>query len=305
MTLRLVAMRLLAVCLSPLLVMPAAYAQEVTHTFHNLTVNGNLEGVNKKQWPDQLVLITHGTLSANNRSTYRNLQSLLKDEYHLPSLAINLSLGLDNRHGEYDCALPHRHTNTEAMDEIASWLAWLKEKGVKHVTLVGHSRGGNQTAWLLSEKPHPMVSGAVLMAPSTWNKNTVDDNYKDTSDTAFHRIYQKAKVWIKEGHGDHLLKHVNFLHCKGTDVEARTFVDYYQPDPRFDTPTLLKTIQTPVLVLIGSDDTVVPDLAQKMAAVHNPNVTTHVIEDAGHFFRDFALEDVAKAINGFVQSHEH
>lgn len=47
----------------------------------------------------------------------------------------------------YDCAKPHRHRLVDALDEIAAWVDWLKQRGASDIVLLGHSRGGNQAAW--------------------------------------------------------------------------------------------------------------------------------------------------------------
>ena len=46
----------------------------------------------------------------------------------------------------YDCATPHTHRHADAVEEIGAWLGWLQSQGVAKVALLGHSRGGNQTA---------------------------------------------------------------------------------------------------------------------------------------------------------------
>ena len=53
-----------------------------------------------------------------------NLQDVLT-ERGFNTLAITLSLGISDRKGIYDCAQPHRHLHTDALDEISAWLQWV------------------------------------------------------------------------------------------------------------------------------------------------------------------------------------
>ncbi|SDX57416.1 hypothetical protein SAMN05421783_1381, partial [Thiocapsa roseopersicina] len=122
-----------------------AAAEEVTLTDQGLTLNANLEttGADWQQGP--VVLMTHGTLAHGGMEIMQTLQSALL-ERGISSLSMTLSLGLDNRSGMYDCAVTHTHLHTDAVGEIGAWLGWLQSQGVEEVALLGHSRGGNQSA---------------------------------------------------------------------------------------------------------------------------------------------------------------
>ena len=86
-------------------------------------------------WPQgPVLLMTHGTLAHNKMEIMATLQTLFA-ERGLSSLAISLSLGLDDRTGMYDCATPHRHRHADALGEIGAWLRWLKEQGAEPVSL--------------------------------------------------------------------------------------------------------------------------------------------------------------------------
>ena len=62
----------------------------------------------------------------------------------------------------YDCATPHRHRHTDAMAEIGAWLDWLKAQGAEQVALLGHSRGGNQTARFAAATADPVVTNVIV-----------------------------------------------------------------------------------------------------------------------------------------------
>ena len=122
-----------------------AHANEVTQPFKGITLNANLELAKDKKPADGVILITHGGLAHRGMELVTNLQKLLKERGY-NTLAINLSLGLNDRHGMYDCMVTQRHYNDDAADEIGAWVGWLKKQGATRVALLGHSRGGTQTA---------------------------------------------------------------------------------------------------------------------------------------------------------------
>ena len=121
-------------------------ADEVKLQHDGMTLNASLV-TSADSWPaGPVVLMTHGTLAHRGMEIMAGLQDMLS-ERGISSLAINLSLGLDDRSAAmYDCATPHSHRHTDAVAEIGAWLEWLKGQGVKKIALLGHSRGGNQTA---------------------------------------------------------------------------------------------------------------------------------------------------------------
>ena len=161
--------------------------QTIEQNGTNLSVSANLLMADGKTMQDDMVLLTHGTLTHMERSTYAALQKNLA-ALGVSSLAINLSLGVDNRQGEYDCAVPHKHQHTDALQEIGVWLDWLQKQGANQITLAGHSRGGNQTAWFASENDSDAFKKVVLIAPGFEAPKPAD-------------FLAKAKEMQKEGEG--------------------------------------------------------------------------------------------------------
>ena len=75
-----------------------ASAEEIKLQHAGLTINANLVAA-QDDWQDgTVVLITHGTTGHYGMETIATLQSLLAKR-GLTSIAPNLSLGLDDRHG--------------------------------------------------------------------------------------------------------------------------------------------------------------------------------------------------------------
>jgi hypothetical protein len=152
----------------------AAAAEEVTLTDRGLVLYANLETTGTDWQQGLVVLMTHGTLAHGGMEIMQTLQSVLQ-ERGISSLSMTLSLGLDDRSGMYDCATPHTHLHTDA---VGAWLGWLQSQGVEEVPLLGHSRGGNQSARFAAEHPDAPRDAAILIAPQTWSETAAVQDYE-------------------------------------------------------------------------------------------------------------------------------
>ncbi len=88
--------------------------------------------------------------------------------------------------------------------------------------------------------------------------------------------------------------------CGPVKVRAKSFLNYHDADPRLDTPSLLLQIVLPTLVIAGSVDTNVPDVAPRTRPYVDADTRLVVIAGADHFFLDFLGEDAADAIAKFL-----
>jgi pimeloyl-ACP methyl ester carboxylesterase len=278
------------------------HANEVTQSYKGLTLNANLVLAADKKVADGVIVITHAGLANRDMELYVHLQKLFKERGY-STLAINLSLARNNRHGMYDCKLTHRHRYTDAADEIGAWTDWLVRQGTQRVILLGHSRGGAETALYAAERDKPQVKAVILLAPDTRETNDAIA-YQAHYKKPLAPILNMASRRVRQGRDDTLLKHVDFLYCPDTSTTADTFVSYYGPDPRLDTAYLLPKIRKPVLlVLAGSDEVVVNNL--KFASlVDTKQIPIQVIEGADHFFRDLNADDAVDAIDAFLRASD-
>ncbi|MBT3990776.1 MAG: alpha/beta hydrolase [Rhodospirillaceae bacterium] len=278
-----------------------AQAETIRLPFNGLNLIGEFVLGDNRKPTDRTILVLHGTLAHLGMETIKNLQGVLK-ERGLNSLAINLSFGLNNRTGMYKCDVPHRHLYGDAIPELTHWLGWLKKKGIKDVTLFGHSRGGGQAALFGATSDHQLVKRLVLLAPATWNKQRVANGFKRSHKRPLADVLKEAHALVKAGKGKDYMKGTGILYCPGADVTAESFLSYYQPSTRYDTPTQLAKIKRPVLVVAGGQDKVVRDIAQrtKPIAAARDNIHLVVVDDAGHFFLDLYAEDVVDAMEEFL-----
>lgn len=274
-------------------------AEEIAGKIDGLAVTANLETTGEDWTHGPVLLMTHGTLAHNRMEIIRTLQQVFKERGY-SSLAINLSLGLSGRKGMYDCPTPHDHRHTDAMDEIGFWLDWLKGRGVESAVLLGHSRGGNQTAWFAAERDDPAIKGVILVAPPVWSAEAEAAHYTKDYGKALAPLLADARKRVDDGRGDEMMD-VDFIYCKDTRATARAFVSYYEADERRNTPSLVKKIEKPVLVFAGSEDKVVEGLIEAMEPVAAAdNVRFEVLDGADHFFRDLWSEDIGDVGAEFI-----
>ena len=280
-----------------------ALAAEVTLPYKGLTLNADLRLAQGKTLADGVILITHGSLAHRDMEMLVALRNLLRDKAY-NTLAINLSLGVNNRQGMYDCKITHRHLNDDAPHEIGAWVEWLKNKGASHIAVLGHSRGGTQTALFAAEHDNPLLKAVILLAPAT-QQNTSAATYQERYHKPIAPLLAKARKLVKQGKGDTVLARANLLSCSNTSVTAASFVSYYGQDKRHDTLYLLPKISKPTLVVVGSNDEVVAGLDKKVAPLADgKRIQLKVIDDADHFFRDLYGEDVVDTINAFLKDQQ-
>ena len=285
------------------LIVGLARADEVTLPYKGLTLNANLELARNKTISNGVILITHGGLAHRDMEIITYLQKLLNERGY-NTLAINLSLGLNNRHGRYDCAVTQRHTNDDAADEIGTWVDWLKKEGATRVALLGHSRGGAQTALYAARPGNTLVKAVVLISPAT-RDNTSAVAYLSNFQQPLAPLLEQAQKLRQSGKGNAVLNKVGLMTCRDTSATADSFVSYYAPEAqavRLDTPTLLSKITQPVLVVVASNDTIVVGLERKIAPLADgKHVQMKVIQGADHLYRDLSTDDAVDAIDAFLK----
>lgn len=279
----------------------SAHADEIAiSNADGLGLTANLELADGKTLADGVVLLTHGTLAHNKMEIIVALQDGLK-ERGISSLAPTLSLGVANRTGMYDCAVPTTHKHKDALDELGLWVGWLKDQGAANVVLAGHSRGGNQTAWFASREPESVVSKVVLIAPATYDVADAAAGFEKTHKRPLKEAMAEAQALVDTGKGDTMMKGMGVLYCPGADVTAASFTSYYEVDDRMHTPNLMGLIGKPTLVIAGSEDTVVAGLIEATQPLADAGkVELVVIDGADHFFRDLFADDVADAMEAFI-----
>lgn len=157
--------------------------------------------------------------------------------------------------------------------------------------LIGHSRGGSQMASFAVENPD-QIKATFLIAPLVWDKNQVHNAYRPLSKTT---LAQQLEI-IKNQPLDNL-SNQNVFHCLNAKVSGEAFLSYYDELPNKNTPSLIKSISVPTKIYLGDNDPLTKwFMSQESIISGNNMISTMMIEDADHFFRDFAVEDVVSDI---------
>jgi pimeloyl-ACP methyl ester carboxylesterase len=268
---------------------PVLAAAEPVQIKPSLTrLNANLElPEGKKLAGENVVVLVHGTLSHDRQETMAALQKNLRDR-GVASLAITLSLGIDDRQGPRACDVVHDYALAGAQREIRLWIEWLNAQRAKSIDLLGFSRGGAQVAAMGPELP--TVRRIVLVAPTFATALEQAAIYERTFG---HPLAPEMEAARKEP----LQKRtVDFLTCKQAPVLNATFLDAYTELP----PRLAAKTGHPTLVVVAGKDEVVPDLGGRLPS----DIRPVVIDGASHFFPDLYGEEAADVIAKFLTADQ-
>ncbi len=276
-------------------------AEQVSLEYLGLGLTANLELAHGKSLKgDGAVLLVHDTLGHSGMELMAALQDSLRD-IGVNSLAITLGLGMDKRRGMFDCKMEQDHRHEDAVDEIATWVQWLKEKGAGSITVAGHGRGANQVALYAINRADKAVKRAVLMSPMMQSEGKVEAEYRARFGRSLRDELAKAEELVAAEQGNQLVDVPGFLTCISPQVTAGAFANYYGVNPKFKTTNLLQSIKIPVLIEVGDADPVLDDIKAaepEFAAIKT--VSLAVISGANQDFSDSGAEELARKIKEFI-----
>jgi pimeloyl-ACP methyl ester carboxylesterase len=275
---------LVALALATLAAAGDAAAEPVQVKLGALRLNGNLEIASDTNLTEGVAIVVHGALGHHAEPTVAALQRTLKVR-GIATLAITLSLGVDDRKGPRACEVPHAYGQGELAAEIERWVEWLAHHHVRRVDYIGWSRGGAQLVdFLQRQKGGRRV---VLLAPTLLPAAEISAGYRKAHDKDLAIALEAARARPREQ------RRVDFLACRQAMVQGSTFLEAYRELPASSVASIVQ--QT--LVVIAGNDEVVPDLETRLPAT----VKHVVIDGADHAFRDAAAEDAADAIAEFLR----
>jgi pimeloyl-ACP methyl ester carboxylesterase len=277
-----------------------APADEVQIRHTGKTLNANLEIADGKTLGDGVIVIVHALMQHYDTGIIRGLQKRLSDAGR-NSLAITLSMGIDDRRGSYECTTPHRYLFQDAVDEGLAWLAWLKSQGAGQVVMLGHSLGANQVLKLTVEHYDPQISALVLLSPMTMGVERLHDAYRARYRENLDKVIGQAKALIARGKGGELMR-TDIHICPQAEVAPATLLDYYGGEPLHADPTThLSRVAVPVYIVAGSADERQPNVAAFLERfVDDEKIFLYTVESAGHFFRDLNLDEATEETIEFL-----
>lgn len=249
-----------------------------------LRLNANLELPEGKTEADGVAILLHGTLSHHRQETIAALQQNLKAR-GIGTLAITLSLGIDDRQGPRACDVLHDYALAGVRRELLLWLAWLDGHGAKPIDLIGFSRGGAEIALVVRDLSP--VRKVVLVAPAFASADELAEGYQRSFGQPLGPLLDAARE-APLGKST-----VDFLLCRQAPVLGATFLNAYRELP----VRLAADTGRPTLVVIAGKDEIARDLGTRLPS----EVRRVTIDGAGHFFPDLYGEDAADAIAKFLK----
>ena len=280
----------------------SAEAEVVTQQFRGLTLNANLEIAENMDLTNGMVLIVHGLMGHSRMEIIETAQQALLGNGK-SSLAINLSLGVNNRKGFFDCTWPHRYGQDDALDEISAWVSWLRAKGVKEIVLMAHSRGANEAMVYTVKQKDPEITHLAMLAPGTDDsKQRFEERYGSIFDETMERVEKERDA----GRGNELIENVDFWWCPRATVTPNTFFSFYSENSKYrNFKYYLPRTQVPTLIITASADERIPDSAKQVTPYIDGKKIQHVvIEGSGHFFMDFNIEEAVESMLEFLAATE-
>jgi len=262
----------------------AAWAEPVQVKLGTVRLNGNLEVPEGRSLTDGVAIILHSALGHHGEPTVAALQRNLKVR-GLATLAITLSLGIDDRKGPRACDVPHAYSDADVTAELDRWVEWVAKNSVRGIDFVGFSRGGAQLVDFLQKQKGGRR--AILLAPALPAQADMAAAYRRAFGQELAIALEAARAKPKE------LRRVDYLGCRQAMVLGSTFIEAYRPVP----PEAIANIVQQTLVVLAGNDDAVPDLEPRL-----PSTVRHVvIEGSDHNFRDLNGEDAADAIAEFLR----
>ena len=261
---------------------------------------------------DVAVVLLHGTLAHNRMEIINTFATLISQEYGYPVLTPNLSLNDKERMGEKiqtstkgyatltACDIEHTHKYEDAALELGTWVEYLKQEGFEKILVSGHSRGGRQVSAFLVGNDEPSIIGGVLIASGlSRSERNIEKYKKDTGLDLTQLLTQFSKL-----SPDQYVDVPKFIYCDKPRVTAGAFISEYADNPAHSAPYNVQKIKNiPILVIGGSEDTVVPNIEADFEALNDQrNLSVQVIEGADHFFRDLYADDAAAMIVDLIES---
>ena len=278
----------LLLCLLILFQVTKVSATPVQIDYQGVLLNANLQEPHQAA-EGPLFLLVHGTWAHGGMEIMAQLQNGLADAGYR-SLAITLSLGVNDRQGFMSCDAVIKANHADAAAEINQWVEFSRTLN-DHIVLIGHSRGGNQVMLYQRQYSALGVDGLVLIAPMTWRADESAVAYEAAFGQSLGPVVAQA-----EASSSAVIK-AGILNCPQAEVLASSFLSYYGAEPNRNTPALLSSVKRPVLVFEGTEDPLAAGfIAQVTLFESNPNVTVQWVDGADHFFRDLFIDDIIDGI---------
>jgi pimeloyl-ACP methyl ester carboxylesterase len=215
------------------------------------------------------VLLLHGFLQTKEFPTIRRLaDGLASAGYGV--LTPTLSLGVTHRKQSVACEALHTHTMNEGSSELVQWVAWLKQRKVTSIVLVGHSFGSIETLVYLSQHRDPLVRKLIGVS-AVEGRLKIDGPLRD-------KMISEMRALVKKG--DKNLVTEQFSFCQKYRATPKSLLSYLEWTPHKIIAESSR-LPIPVTFIMGSrDDRLGPNWIDQLKKTR---AKVRVIEGANHF----------------------
>lgn len=203
----------------------------------------------------------------------------------------------------YTLDLPgHGRSHGEGCRTIGAYgaavLAFLDDVGLESAVLVGHSMGG-AIALELAVSQQERLAALVLIG--TGARLRVDSAILGGIESDFLQVIDVVTEYAWSGAADQSLKEIGRTALRETGQDV-VLGDFMACD-RFDVMDRLSEIETPTLVVVGSDDRLTPVKYSRFLSERVASASLAIIQEAGHMVMLERPDEVGEAIRRFVMTN--
>jgi pimeloyl-ACP methyl ester carboxylesterase len=192
----------------------------------------------------------------------------------------------------------------EAFDDcrhdIRAWVDWLVQRGVRRVSLLGHSSGAIKAIYTLAHDPQPAVTCLVALSPPRLSYSRFCSSPQGPD---FLATYRRAEKLVGAGQPAALLDVQLPLPMV---ITAAGYAEKYGPQERYDFVPLLRGVACPILVTLGEleveKNMAFAGLPEALAPLTERNRRLSVVTVAGadHFYTG-VCDDLLGRIEGWLR----
>jgi pimeloyl-ACP methyl ester carboxylesterase len=203
------------------------------------------------EWPVDACLLVHGTGSSFFAPGMLETFSQQAFEAGLTTLRVNtrghdLMARIPTERGSVAGGAAYEKIS-DCRHDLAAWTAFLVQRGLRRIALVGHSMGGLKAIFTQSRSPLEPVTRLVAISPprfchAHFQKHKLAGQFRED--------YRRADALVSRGEGETLLQVRQPLPIA---MPASQFVAKYGPHDDYDIVKLLPHVGCPTLVVIGTE----------------------------------------------------
>ena len=185
------------------------------------------------------------------------------------------------------------------VDEVA---ADIEEARLTEYVVVGHSMGGKAALELASRQPKGL-RGLFLLSPSPPTPEPMSDEGRAQSLGEWGDPAASARCVPEITHLPVSAKAANRFVDDNLRTTKAVWDWWYRTGSREDISDRMGGVTVPVLIAVGSEDTVIPpDVHRRETAARLTNAQMEIVPQAGHLLTDEAPEAVETLLRRFITS---